>query len=98
MKRILLLSMAMLLVGCAATPAPEPPTLAPGIYCTAQTGMTHAEPEPLRPQGDYTQLQVAGYLIELHRWGWRGWKKLESVRNHAERCASNATATPNEDD
>ena len=46
MKRILLLSMAMLLVGCTATPAPEPPTLAPGIYCTAQTGMTHAEPEP----------------------------------------------------
>ncbi|MDY7117143.1 hypothetical protein RAN53_12380 [Halomonas sp. SSL-5] len=88
----LLLFMVMLLnAGCATreAPPPEPPLPTP-VLCAAPAGMTGQEPGPDRPEGEITQRDVAAYLIELHRWGWRGWRRLESVRAHAEACASNA--------
>lgn len=92
-----LVLLLLLLAGCAtreAPPPPAPPPLPAPVLCAAPVGMTGQEPEPDRPAGDITQRDVAAYLVELHRWGWRGWRRLAGVRAHAEACASNADHSP----
>lgn len=78
--------------GCASTPAtePEPPPMPAPILCAAPAGMTQAESAPEIPRGEITQRDVAVYLLDLHRWGSRGWLRLSGVRAHANQCASNA--------
>ncbi|NAW33225.1 hypothetical protein [Halomonas alimentaria] len=87
-----LVLLILLLAGCVTreAPPPEPPPLPAPVLCAAPVGMTVQEPEPERPAGAITQRDVAAYLVELHRWGWRGWRRLSSVRAHAKACASNA--------
>ncbi|MGM0913744.1 MAG: hypothetical protein ACQEXC_00530 [Pseudomonadota bacterium] len=87
---------ALAITGCATRepPPPEPPPLPAPMLCAAPVGMTAQESAPDRPAGEITQRDVAAYLVELHRWGWRGWRRLSSVRAHAAACASNADHSP----
>ncbi|AXY41612.1 hypothetical protein [Halomonas sp. JS92-SW72] len=82
----------MLLNGCTTreAPPPEPPPLPAPVLCAPSVGATEPEPEPDRPGESATQQDVALYLIDLHRWGWRGWRRLASVRETGATCASNA--------
>lgn len=82
---------AGLSAGCAQQPAepPEPAPIVNLVSCAAPAGMTESEPEPDRPEGDYTQRDVALYIESLHRWGSRGWLRLARVRDHAEHCSAN---------
>ncbi len=89
----LVLSLLFSLSGCSSTPPrpAEPPPLPAPILCAAPPGMTEAQAEPDRPAGELTQRDVASYLLALHRWGWRGWRQLQGVRDYAAQCRSNAT-------
>lgn len=95
----LVMALIFLLTGCATRepPPPEPPPLPAPVLCAPSVGATEQEPAPDRPAENATQRDVALYLTALHRWGWRGWRRLESVREQADDCASNAPPpTPDE--
>lgn len=89
---LLVFAVMLLNSGCTTRepPPPEPPPLPAVVLCAPSVGATEPEPEPDRPGESATQQDVALYLIDLHRWGWRGWRRLASVRAHAEACTSNA--------
>lgn len=81
----------LLIAGCDSTPdRPEPPPTP--IVCAAPAGMTAQQTEPDRPQGEYTQGDVALYVTDLHRWGSQGWERLSAVRRHAANCIDNHTS------
>lgn len=92
MKGLPLLPIAAGLAACTSTPdAPPalPPVMVAPVVCAAPVGMTVAEAAPERPEGDYTQRDVALYVESLHRWGHRGWLRLARVREHAAECLTN---------
>lgn len=89
MKGLLMVPIVAALAACTSTPdAPPalPPVMVSPILCAAPVGMTAAEAPPVRPEGDYTQRDVALYVEGLHRWGHRGWLRLARVREHAAEC------------
>lgn len=98
LKTIVIVGVGAALSACGSTP-PELPPPPPAInihQCTAPTGMTAPERQPLRPLGDYTQADVALYITELHHWATRGWLKLSRVREHADQCAHSAGGDDND--
>jgi len=87
--RIWALCLVLGLAGCAATPepAPQPPAPLPApVVCALPAGMSEPEPPPQRPEGEYTQRDVAEFVAELHRWGSRGWEKLARARHWSQDC------------
>lgn len=92
-----LLVLVLMLLGGCATREPSPPAPPPApIVCAAPAGMTGPDPEPERPQGDYTQRDVALYVSDLQGWGRQGWKRLAAVRRHASQCIDEHTDEPRE--
>lgn len=92
MKGLLMLPAAAALAACSGAPeAPPalPPVMVQQTVCAAPVGMTAPEAAPARPEGDYTQRDVALYVEGLHRWGYRGWLRLARVREHAAECLTN---------
>lgn len=80
--------LVVLVAGCASQPEALPPaqmTPAP-VVCEVPAGMVAGESEPARPRGEYTQRDVAAYLIELHRWGAAGWARLRAVEMWSDGC------------
>ncbi|ATG73666.1 hypothetical protein AN401_07185 [Zobellella denitrificans] len=78
----------IVLTGCTSRPAPlpEPAPLPAPILCAAPAAMTEHEPMPRAPRGDYTQQEVALYLLALHRWGSRGWQRLAAIHDYTRQC------------
>ncbi len=64
----------------------EPPPAPPMVSCVVPEGMRGHEPAPERPEGDYTQRDVARYLVDLHHWGVNGWDRVETIDQWSERC------------
>ncbi|MCC5811188.1 MAG: hypothetical protein JJU06_12535 [Ectothiorhodospiraceae bacterium] len=77
-----------LLAGCASQPEPLPPAtiVTPPVVCEVPAGLTAGDDEPARPQGEYTQRDVAEYVVELHRWGASGWARVEAIEAWSEGC------------
>jgi hypothetical protein len=82
---------SVLLCACAApAPLPRPEPLATPVFCAVPEVQTEREKEPDRPVGEYTQRDVALYIEGLHRWGSRGWTRLDAVREWSESCVERA--------
>lgn len=91
MRAVLLMAIA-LLAGCASVedrePDPPPPAPEPVVMtiCVIPQGMLEEEPEPERPEGEYTQRDVALYLSALHSWGSAGWERVETIDQWSDDC------------
>lgn len=79
-----------LLVGCASAPEPRPDVLPAPVACEVPREMVLQQVRPQPPQGDYTQADVARYLVALHQWGQEGWTRLEAVRKWSDECVYGA--------
>lgn len=82
------LGLVGLLAGCASAPEPLPPAtiVPPPVVCEVPAGLAAGEDEPARPTGDYTQRDVAEYVVDLHRWGAAGWARVEAIEAWSEGC------------
>lgn len=78
----------VLVAGCASQPEALPPAqpMPAPVVCQVPAGMTVGERAPARPRGEYTQRDVAAYLVELHRWGAAGWARLRAVETWSDGC------------
>lgn len=92
MNRWLIVLAMLALSGCGlfGNQRHDPPPPVVSVFCAAGQEMTASEPQPDRPQGEYTQKDVAGYLASLHEWARRGWTKLEAVAEWTDGCIERA--------
>lgn len=86
MRAILL--MIILITGCALRPEPHPvaPVVLAPIMCEVPAGLTAIENEPQRPSGNYTQRDVAEFIVLLHRWGVAGWTRVGTISDWSDEC------------
>lgn len=83
--------LVLLLAGCAGQSVPPPRPAPLGVVLCALPSQVAAEPEPVRPTGpQYTQRDVALYIERLHRWGSRGWARLEAAHAWSNDCVERA--------
>jgi hypothetical protein len=83
--------LAVLLAGCALQPASPipPPEVAPQVQvvaCVVPAGMTAPSAPPAKPEGAYTQRDVAEYLDGLYAWGARAWTRIAAIRTWSDEC------------
>ncbi|WP_167856052.1 hypothetical protein [Natronospirillum operosum] len=89
MKALALALVAVVLTGCGTMPGPEPtppPPAQPLVFCVVPAGLLVAPEAPDRPQGDYSQRDVARYLSDLHAWGSEGWQRIDAIDEWSEHC------------
>ncbi len=80
---------AVTLAGCAArgpvAPEPLPPPVIV-VRCVPPAALFAASAPPAPPAGEYTQRDVARYVLQLHGWGDEGWRRIAALSAWAEAC------------
>lgn len=92
MKLFFIAALLLLLGACSSAPEvhPQPEPLPVIVLCELPEGMAQADSAPAAPRGEYSQRDVALYVIRLHQWGDAANQRLQAIYEWSEDCVQRA--------